>query len=155
MRAAAVCPSSDALRVDTANPYVDFRLPDGSRVNAVIRPVSIDGPSITIRKFKKDKLSIQQLIDYGSLNSQMAEFIRACVLAHLAAGRTPVVLAATDRALTRRVRAHLGSSGVDVRDESGWTLSTTRAAAHGAPARARLPQIEATPAADCCHTAIA
>jgi pilus assembly protein CpaF len=49
----------------------------------VIRPVSIDGPSITIRKFKKDKLSIQQLIDYGSLNPQMAEFIRACVLAHL------------------------------------------------------------------------
>jgi pilus assembly protein CpaF len=62
---------------------VDARLPDGSRVNAVIRPVSIDGPSITIRKFKKDKLSIQQLIEYGSLNSQMAEFIRACVLAHL------------------------------------------------------------------------
>ncbi|HEY3474577.1 MAG TPA: CpaF family protein, partial [Anaerolineales bacterium] len=62
---------------------VDARLPDGSRVNAVIRPVSIDGPSITIRKFKKDKLSIQQLIDFGSLNSQMAEFIRACVLAHL------------------------------------------------------------------------
>jgi pilus assembly protein CpaF len=49
----------------------------------VIRPVSIDGPSITIRKFKKDKLSIQQLIDYGSLTPNMAEFIRACVLAHL------------------------------------------------------------------------
>lgn len=70
-------------RVDADTPTVDARLPDGSRVNAVIRPVSIDGPSITIRKFKKDKLSIQQLIDYGSLNSQMAEFIRACVLAHL------------------------------------------------------------------------
>jgi pilus assembly protein CpaF len=70
-------------RVDADSPTVDARLPDGSRVNAVIRPVSIDGPSITIRKFKKDKLSIQQLIDFGSLNSQMAEFIRACVLAHL------------------------------------------------------------------------
>jgi pilus assembly protein CpaF len=70
-------------RVDADSPTVDARLPDGSRVNAVIRPVSIDGPSITIRKFKKDKLSIQQLIDYGSLNPQMAEFIRACVLAHL------------------------------------------------------------------------
>jgi pilus assembly protein CpaF len=58
-------------------------LPDGSRVNAVIRPVSIDGPCITIRKFKKDKLSIQQLIDYGSLNANMGDFIRACVLAHL------------------------------------------------------------------------
>jgi pilus assembly protein CpaF len=70
-------------RVDADTPTVDARLPDGSRVNAVIRPVSIDGPSITIRKFKKDKLSIQQLIDYGSLTSNMAEFIRACVLAHL------------------------------------------------------------------------
>lgn len=70
-------------RVDADSPAVDARLPDGSRVNAVIRPVSIDGPSITIRKFKKDKLSIQQLINYGSLNQQMAEFIRACVLAHL------------------------------------------------------------------------
>ena len=70
-------------RVDADSPTVDARLPDGSRVNAVIRPVSIDGPSITIRKFKKDKLSIQQLIQYGSLTPQMAEFIRACVLAHL------------------------------------------------------------------------
>ena len=70
-------------RVDADMPTVDARLPDGSRVNAVIRPVSIDGPSITIRKFKKDKLSIQQLIDFGSLTPQMAEFIRACVLSHL------------------------------------------------------------------------
>lgn len=70
-------------RVDPDSPTVDARLPDGSRVNAVIRPVSIDGPSITIRKFKKDKLSIQQLIDFGSLTPQMAEFTRACVLAHL------------------------------------------------------------------------
>ena len=70
-------------RVDADSPTVDARLPDGSRVNAVIRPVSIDGPCITIRKFKKDKLSVQQLIDYGSLTSQMAEFIRACVVSHL------------------------------------------------------------------------
>jgi pilus assembly protein CpaF len=70
-------------RVDADSPTVDARLPDGSRVNAVIRPVSIDGPSITIRKFKKDKLSIQQLIDFGSLTPHMSEFIRACVLAHL------------------------------------------------------------------------
>jgi pilus assembly protein CpaF len=70
-------------RVDADSPTVDARLPDGSRVNAVIRPVSIDGPCITIRKFKKDKLSIQQLIDYGSLTQNMGEFVRACVLAHL------------------------------------------------------------------------
>ncbi|HET9912887.1 MAG TPA: CpaF family protein [Anaerolineales bacterium] len=70
-------------RVDADSPTVDARLPDGSRVNAVIRPCSIDGPCITIRKFKKDKLSVQQLIDFGSLTPNMAEFIRACVLAHL------------------------------------------------------------------------
>jgi len=70
-------------RVDTDSPTVDARLPDGSRVNAIIRPVAIDGPSITIRKFKKDKLTIQQLVDFGSMTQNMAEFLRACVLAHL------------------------------------------------------------------------
>ncbi|MGZ9166471.1 MAG: CpaF family protein, partial [Anaerolineales bacterium] len=70
-------------RVDADSPTVDARLPDGSRVNAVIRPVSIDGPCITIRKFRKDKLSVQQLVDYGSLTKHMAEFIRACVIAQL------------------------------------------------------------------------
>ena len=70
-------------RVDADSPTVDARLPDGSRVNAVIRPVAIDGPSITIRKFKRDKLSIDQLIQFGSMTKNMGEFIRACVLAHL------------------------------------------------------------------------
>jgi pilus assembly protein CpaF len=70
-------------RVDADSPTVDARLPDGSRVNAVIRPVSIDGPSITIRKFKKDKLTIEQLVEFDSLTKNMAEFVRACVLAHL------------------------------------------------------------------------
>ena len=54
----------------------------------------------------------------------------ACVLRHLAAGRSPVALAATDRALTRRIRAMLGAQGLRIRDETGWKLSTTRAAAH-------------------------
>jgi pilus assembly protein CpaF len=70
-------------RVDADSPTVDARLPDGSRVNAVIPPVAIDGPSITIRKFKKDKLSIEQLVKYGSLTANMGEFVKACVLAHL------------------------------------------------------------------------
>ncbi|PKN94931.1 MAG: type II secretion system protein E [Chloroflexi bacterium HGW-Chloroflexi-6] len=70
-------------RVDADSPTVDARLPDGSRVNAVIPPVSIDGPTITIRKFRKDKLTVQQLVDYGSLTPQMAEFLRACVVSRL------------------------------------------------------------------------
>ena len=70
-------------RIDQDSPTVDARLPDGSRVNAVVPPVAIDGPSITIRKFSKDKLSIGDLINFGSITEKMGEFLRACVLAHL------------------------------------------------------------------------
>ncbi len=70
-------------RVDADSPTVDARLPDGSRVNAIVLPVAIDGPSITIRKFSKDKLTVAQLIDFGSLTEGMAKFLRACVLARL------------------------------------------------------------------------
>ncbi len=70
-------------RIDADSPTVDARLPDGSRVNAVIAPCAIDGPSITIRKFQKNKLSVQQLIQYGSLTQNMADFIRACVISRL------------------------------------------------------------------------
>ena len=69
--------------VDADNPTVDARLPDGSRVNAVVPPVAIDGPSITIRKFSKDKLGIDALINFGSITEKMAEFLRACVMSHL------------------------------------------------------------------------
>ena len=69
-------------RVDYDSPTVDARLPDGSRVNAVVRPVAIDGPSITIRKFRKDRLQVPDLINFGSLTQQMASFLEACVKAH-------------------------------------------------------------------------
>jgi pilus assembly protein CpaF len=67
-------------RIDADSPMVDARLPDGSRVNAIIPPVAIDGPSITIRKFGKGRLSIQELINLGTITTNMAEFIRVCVL---------------------------------------------------------------------------
>ncbi|NMB67329.1 MAG: CpaF family protein [Chloroflexi bacterium] len=70
-------------RIDGDSPTVDARLPDGSRVNAVIPPVAIDGPTITIRKFDKGKLTIDQLIQFGSISQGMADFIKACVLARL------------------------------------------------------------------------
>jgi len=69
--------------IDADSPTVDARLPDGSRVNAVIPPVAVDGPSITIRKFEKGKLSIDQLIEFGSITAYMAELVRACVIARL------------------------------------------------------------------------
>ena len=70
-------------RVDESSPLVDARLPDGSRVNAVIRPVSLVGPTITIRKFSKKPFTVEQLIGFGSLSKEIAEFLRACVIARL------------------------------------------------------------------------
>ncbi len=70
-------------RIDSDTPTVDARLPDGSRVNAVIPPVAIDGPTITIRKFEKGRLSIDQLIEFGSITRNMAKFLEACVISRL------------------------------------------------------------------------
>lgn len=70
-------------RIDESSPYVDARLPDGSRVNAVIRPLALNGPTITIRKFSKKPLTIEDLIRFGSLTPEMAEFLRACVIGRL------------------------------------------------------------------------
>jgi pilus assembly protein CpaF len=70
-------------RIDRKWPMVDARLPDGSRVNAIIPPCAIDGPSITIRKFAKKKLTVEDLIRFGSMTPEMAEFLRACVVSRL------------------------------------------------------------------------
>ena len=66
-------------RIDEKTPYVDARLKDGSRVNAVIEPLSIDGPALTIRKFKKGGISAEKYIEYGSLTKPMIDFLRICV----------------------------------------------------------------------------
>lgn len=70
-------------RIDSDSPTVDARLPDGSRVNAVIPPVAIDGPLVTIRKFARNKFSMEQLIQMGTLTENMASFIKACVVSRL------------------------------------------------------------------------
>lgn len=70
-------------RVDADHPAVDARLPDGSRFNAVIPPVAIDGPSVTIRKFSRERLTVEKLIEFGSLTPAVAEFLQACVVARL------------------------------------------------------------------------
>ncbi|NJN16000.1 MAG: CpaF family protein [Oscillochloris sp.] len=70
-------------RVDRKWPMVDARLPDGSRVNAIIPPCAIDGSTITIRKFSKNKLKVDDLIRFGSMTPEMAEFMRACVVSRL------------------------------------------------------------------------
>jgi pilus assembly protein CpaF len=66
-------------RVDEASPYVDARLPDGSRVNAIIPPLSIDGPALTIRKFSADPYGADDLIQFGTMTSAVSQFLDACV----------------------------------------------------------------------------
>lgn len=66
-------------QINNMVPYVDARLKDGSRVNAVIEPLSIDGPSLTIRKFQKGGVSPEKYVDYGSMNMNMINFLKICV----------------------------------------------------------------------------
>ncbi|MBT8225637.1 MAG: CpaF family protein [Dactylosporangium sp.] len=66
-------------RVDEASPMVDARLPDGSRVNAVVPPIALDGSTLTIRKFSADPLTVADLISFGTLTKPVAELLRACV----------------------------------------------------------------------------
>jgi pilus assembly protein CpaF len=68
-------------RLDESQPYVDGRLSDGSRVNAVIPPISLNGPVLTIRKFSKNKLTVNDLINFGSITQEAADFLGACVKA--------------------------------------------------------------------------
>lgn len=70
-------------RVDESQPFCDARLPDGSRVNIVIRPISLVGPTITIRLFSKTPFGVQDLINFGSMTPDIARFLQACVIAHL------------------------------------------------------------------------
>ncbi|MGB9639585.1 MAG: CpaF family protein [Anaerolineales bacterium] len=70
-------------RVDADHPAVDARLPDGSRFNAIIPPVAIDGPSITIRKFSRERLTVEKLIELGSLTPIVSDFLEACVVSRL------------------------------------------------------------------------
>lgn len=67
-------------RIDESVPMVDARLPDGSRVNAIIPPLSLKGPTLTIRKFSQERFSLENLIDIHSLSKDMSDFLRACIL---------------------------------------------------------------------------
>ena len=70
-------------RVDESSPMVDARLPDGSRVNAIIPPLSLVGPCLSIRKFRRSAMAMDDLVRLGALTTEMGEFLRACVLARL------------------------------------------------------------------------
>jgi pilus assembly protein CpaF len=70
-------------RIDESSPMVDARLPDGSRVNAVIAPIALDGPVLTIRKFATDPFSVADLVSFGTVTPGVAEFLRLCVQGRL------------------------------------------------------------------------
>ncbi|MEW5693091.1 MAG: CpaF family protein [Candidatus Hydrogenedentota bacterium] len=70
-------------RIDESNPMVDARLPDGSRINAVISPIALDGPLLTIRKFSKTPIQMLNLIQWGSINETIATFLSCCVRGRL------------------------------------------------------------------------
>jgi pilus assembly protein CpaF len=70
-------------RVDEAHPYEDARLPDGSRVNAVVPPISLVGPCLTIRKFFKTPITVEKLIEFGAITAEAVEFMKAAVISRL------------------------------------------------------------------------
>jgi len=70
-------------RIDESSPYVDARLPDGSRVNAIIPPISLVGPTLTIRKFAKNPITLEQLVQFGTIAPETLQFLEACVKARL------------------------------------------------------------------------
>ena len=75
--------SAVGRRVDESNPYVDARLADGSRFNAMVPPVAVDGSLVSIRKFKKDKLGIDDLVAFGAFTEEMAAYLQAAVATRL------------------------------------------------------------------------
>jgi pilus assembly protein CpaF len=75
--------SAVGRRVDESNPYVDARLADGSRFNAMVPPIAVDGSLVSIRKFKKDKLGIQDLVRFGAFTEEMAAYLQAAVSCRL------------------------------------------------------------------------
>ncbi|MEX3316888.1 CpaF family protein [Sulfitobacter sp. PS-8MA] len=75
--------SAVGRRVDESNPYVDARLKDGSRFNAMVPPVAVDGSLVSIRKFKKDKLGIDDLVNFGAFSEEMAAYLQAAVATRL------------------------------------------------------------------------
>ena len=75
--------SAVGRRVDESNPYVDARLADGSRFNAMVGPIAIDGSLVSIRKFKKDKLGIDDLVGFGAFSEEMAAYLQAAVATRL------------------------------------------------------------------------
>ena len=102
-------------RVDESSPICDARLADGSRVNAIVPPLAIDGPALTIRKFKKDKLTLDQLVKFGAISPEGAEILQiigrcrgnVLISGGTGSGKTTLLNCLTNYIDARRARHHL------------------------------------------------
>jgi pilus assembly protein CpaF len=83
MRIIAKIVSQVGRRIDESSPMVDARLPDGSRINATIPPISVNGPTLNIRKFRKDVLKPEDIVSFGTATQEVMDFLKACVLGRL------------------------------------------------------------------------
>ena len=126
-------------RIDEASPMVDARLPDGSRVNAIIPPLALRGPSLTIRKFAGDALTLEHLVGLGTLTDQTAEFLADCVrgkLNILISGGTGT----GKTTLLNAVSAHVPSAERIVTVEDAAELRLLQR--HVVPLESRPPNVE-------------
>jgi pilus assembly protein CpaF len=126
-------------RVDESSPMVDARLPDGSRVNAIISPLALRGPSLTIRKFAQDALTLESLVELGTMTPQTADFLAQCVrgkLNLLISGGTGTGKTTLLNAVSQFVPA--GERIVTVEDAAELRLQQR----HVVPLESRPPNVE-------------
>jgi len=137
--------SAVGRRVDESSPMVDARLPDGSRVNAVIPPVAVDGPLLTIRRFAAGGLSARDLVGMGAMDAAQADLLRRCVQ-----GRLNVVISGGTgtgkTTLLNALAAHIGSDERIVTVEDAAELRLAQV--HVARLEARPPNVEGRGAID-------
>ena len=127
--------SAVGRRVDESNPYVDARLRDGSRFNAMVPPVAVDGSLVSIRKFKKEKLGVDELVQFGAFTEAMATYLQAAVACRL----NVVVSGGTGSGKTTTLNALSSFIGRSERDPDDRGHGRTSASAgpcgpHGKPA---------------------
>ena len=113
-------------RIDEASPMVDARLPDGSRVNAIIPPLALKGPTLTIRKFSRDPYTMDDLINFGSISAKAAQFLADCVPRASSTSSSPAVPAPARRRRSTRSRRTCRTTSASSRSRTRPSSSSSR-----------------------------